>query len=50
MPQGRKSGMPGFGQDYDDDQILAILGYIKSRWPADALAKQTRITQQAGSQ
>ena len=28
-----KSGMPGFGETLDDQQIWAILSFIKSTWP-----------------
>ncbi len=47
MPDGRKSGMPGFAERYSDQQILAILAYIKSTWPEDAVAQQARITERA---
>jgi len=30
-----------------DEQIWAVLAYIKSRWPADVLARQNRISTQS---
>ena len=32
---GYESDMPGFEGVLSDDEILAVLAYIKSRWPAD---------------
>lgn len=47
MPEGRRSAMPAFGDAYSDEEILAILSYIKSTWPEDVAARQARITEQA---
>lgn len=49
MPEGRTSGMPAFDETLSDQDIRAILAYIKSTWPEEALARQTRITDQAAS-
>jgi mono/diheme cytochrome c family protein len=49
MPDGRVSGMPAFADRLSDEDIVAVLAYIKSTWPADALARQTRITDQTAS-
>lgn len=38
-----KSGMPGFGGLMSDDQIWAVIAYIKSRWPADIRARQAAL-------
>lgn len=46
-PAGFKSAMPGFGGVMSDEQIWAVLAYIKSRWPADVLARQNRISTQS---
>jgi len=45
-PENFKSAMPGFGAVMSDEQIWAVLAYIKSHWPADVLARQNRISQQ----
>ncbi len=34
-PAGFVSAMPGFADSLSDDDILATLAYIKSRWPQD---------------
>jgi len=47
MPAGRASAMPAFGDQLSDREIRAILAYIKSTWPAEVLARQRRITEQA---
>lgn len=39
-PQGYESDMPAFGGVLSDDEIWAILAYIKSRWPPEVLARQ----------
>jgi len=35
--------MPAFGDTLSDREIAAILAYIKSRWPADIRARQSRL-------
>lgn len=35
-----KSGMPGFGGQLSDDQIRAVLAFIKSEWPEEIRARQ----------
>jgi mono/diheme cytochrome c family protein len=32
-PPGYQSDMPAFGGQLSDDEIIAVLAYIKSRWP-----------------
>jgi S-disulfanyl-L-cysteine oxidoreductase SoxD len=34
---GYKSDMVGFGEVLSDDEILAVLGYIKSTWPPEII-------------
>jgi len=47
-PPGFKSAMPGFGGNLKDDEIWAVLAYIKSRWPGEVLARQRQITARGG--
>jgi mono/diheme cytochrome c family protein len=42
-PAGFKSNMPGFGEMLSDEQIWAILAYIKSRWPPHIQSRQAEI-------
>ena len=44
VPSGYESDMPAFGSILNDDQIDAILGYIKSVWPEKALEAQREIS------
>jgi mono/diheme cytochrome c family protein len=39
-PQGYKSNMPAFGDVLSDEEIFAVLAYIKSTWPPDIQAAQ----------
>jgi mono/diheme cytochrome c family protein len=41
---GYESAMPAFGDTLGDDDIAAVLDYIKSTWPADVQQKQAAIT------
>ena len=43
---GDKNNMPAFGGALSDDEIWAVLAYIKSRWPADIQAAQEQVNQQ----
>ena len=47
VPQNYESGMPAFGDALSDNEISAVLAYIKSRWPADIRAAQEQVNQQA---
>ena len=38
-----KSNMAGYGDQLGDDDILAILAYIKSTWPAQIIARHNGI-------
>ncbi len=42
-PAGYRSAMPGFGAVLSDDQIIAVLSYIRSRWPTDIRARHDKI-------
>lgn len=46
-PPGYVSDMPAYGKLLSDHDIRAVLAYIKSSWPKQALAAQKEITQQA---
>jgi mono/diheme cytochrome c family protein len=39
-PAGYQSDMPAFGDRLSDDEIVAVLAYIKSRWPVDIHRKR----------
>ena len=49
-PAGYQSDMPTFGGTLSDEQIAAVLSYIKSTWPPDVRARQARINAQAEQQ
>ena len=40
-PAKYESDMPAFGSVLTDDQIWAVLAYIKSRWPQDIQVRQS---------
>lgn len=46
-PEGYQSDMPAYGATLKDPDITAVLAYIKSSWPAEALDAQRNITLQA---
>ncbi|MDQ9171383.1 cytochrome c [Oxalobacteraceae bacterium R-40] len=46
-PEGYQSDMPAYDNVLPDSDIVAVLAYIKSRWPADALKAQKEVTLQA---
>mgnify|MGYP001166021276 CR=1 FL=1 len=39
--------MPAFGGTLNDDEIWAVLAYIKSTWPPDILAAQEEVNTQS---
>ncbi len=43
---GYESDMMGFGDVLSDDEILAVLGYIKSTWPDRVIETHNRINGQ----
>ncbi len=46
-PPGYESDMPGFGGALADDEILAILAYIKSTWPDEIRRAQNEANERA---
>lgn len=42
-----KSDMPGYDGTLTDDQIIAVLSYIKSTWPAAVRQRHDQLNQQA---
>jgi mono/diheme cytochrome c family protein len=47
---GYKSAMPGFEGALSDEEILASLSYIKSRWPDEIRQRHDQINQSAAQQ
>jgi len=45
-PPDYQNNMPAFGGVLSDDEIWAVLAYIKSTWPADIQAAQEQVSQQ----
>ena len=45
-PKNYLSDMPAWGSTLKDDDIWAVLAYIKSRWPADKQKIQAEISQE----
>lgn len=43
LPEGTTTAMPAFGEDISDEQIWAILSFIKSRWPIDVQQRQSTL-------
>jgi len=39
-PEGFKSRMPGFAETLSDEEIWAVLSYIKSTWPEEIQRRQ----------
>jgi mono/diheme cytochrome c family protein len=44
---GYESDMPVFGANLGDDEITAVLAYIKSTWPERQRAFQAEVTKNA---
>jgi mono/diheme cytochrome c family protein len=49
-PPGYQSDMPAFDGTLSDEQIAAVLAYIKSTWPPDIRERQAHINAQAEQQ
>jgi len=49
-PAGFISGMPGFGEVLSEDDIVATLAYIKSRWPEDVRKRQAMMSRKVAAQ
>jgi mono/diheme cytochrome c family protein len=48
-PKGYESDMPAFGGKITDEEIWAVLAYIKSHWTSrDVLAARAEMTRNAG--
>ena len=47
---GGTSNMPPFGGVLTDEEITAVLAYIKSQWPDDIRASQWQVTVQTANQ
>ena len=45
-----ESDMPAFKDVMSDDEIRAVLAYIKSRWPARTRRRQDTLNRRAGNQ
>lgn len=43
-PDGYSTDMPAFGGRLSDEQIAAVLSFIKSTWPGDILRRQPKPT------
>lgn len=48
-PANYASDMPGFGDRLSDEQIWAVLAFIRSRWPEKIRAAHAQIEQRASS-
>jgi mono/diheme cytochrome c family protein len=46
-PEDYQSNMPAFGGTLSDDDILAVIAYIKSRWPVEVRKIQEDINAQS---
>jgi len=46
-PPGYESDMPAFDGKLTDDEIRAVLAYIKSQWPPEIQERQKAMTEQA---
>lgn len=42
---GYRSRMPGFSDALEEDEILAVLAYIKSTWPPEVIARHNQINE-----
>lgn len=45
-PRGYETDMPAYGEVLSDQEIIAVLAYIKSSWPANVLDMQKEVTMQ----
>lgn len=45
-PAGYESDMPAYADKLPDEDIVAVLAYIKSQWPSEALELQKDVTLQ----
>ncbi|QAU33717.1 cytochrome c [Janthinobacterium sp. 17J80-10] len=49
-PEGYESDMPAYGKVLSEEEIIAVLAYIKSNWPAELLEMQKTVTLQRSQQ
>lgn len=47
-PPGYQSDMPAYAGVLSDEQIVAVLSYVKSTWPADVRRRHDEFERQAG--
>jgi mono/diheme cytochrome c family protein len=45
-PPGYQSDMPAFGNTLSDDDIWAVIAYIKSSWPREIIKRQQELSKQ----
>lgn len=43
-----KSNMPAYENVLEDGEVIAVLSYIKSRWPADVQQRHDQLNQNSG--
>jgi mono/diheme cytochrome c family protein len=48
--RGYESDMMGFGDILDEDEIIAVLSYIKSTWPAEVIEIHNDVNMRAAMQ
>lgn len=48
-PDGGVSRMPGFGKKLTDDEMWAVIAYIKSTWPSDVQEAQQNASVEPSS-
>lgn len=46
-PPGYQSDMPAFGNALSDEEIWAVLAYIKNAWPEEIRRAQTNVTRES---
>ena len=46
-PEGYESDMPGYAEALTDEEIRAVLYFIKSSWPAEIRERQESITERS---
>ena len=49
VPEGYESDMPAYKDTLTDEQIWAVLNYIKSRWPEETKKMQRETTSRSSS-
>ena len=49
-PEGYRTDMAAFGEALSDDEITAVIAYIKSTWPAEIQQRQEALTERYQAQ